>query len=526
MASIQSLITLGNQKKYEFHFDFGEEENNKILNDSKERENFIKKWKEKISQSLNININNLIFTNLHHGSVGVDVSIMEGTKKDEEALLALQGKNHIKKVEEKPMLEALQLSPDILDPEGDRNQGWGINEKRGGEKYIPPINGWYGIGLKIKDKYDNGDMSWIDYRNNKGEFAIAYLGINNILNEKGKIVEHLNNVSKNITTTINEKLYKDDDDIRTGILNSYLFSSKCGDGVCLFQNPEYAENSAGIIDILGFRIKIILMCRVNSQKIRQPRNCPECWILNPSTNEIRPYRILLKKIPVSPLASSNRIITTISPINYIISAIKSNNISFYNLYDEKRFEKYKKIDEQNITKEQFAIRLYTSNYYGFINEYLRTEKILDTFKGIEGHFSENDIKSWIYCLQLALKNNKNVENNTVVYRGITTFKFPDGIGIGSKFYFREFFSTSLRKKVALSFISNNPKNGTLMIITIKNNGIDGHPNYCFFVKDLSCFKGEEEIIISCHCYFVVDNIIHQNNLDVVYLSCEGYLLDE
>ena len=37
-----------------------------------------------------------------------------------------------------------------------------------------------------------------------------------------------------------------------------------------FQNPKYAENSAGIIDILGYRMKIIIMCRINPKKIRQP----------------------------------------------------------------------------------------------------------------------------------------------------------------------------------------------------------------------------------------------------------------
>ena len=64
-----------------------------------------------------------------------------------------------------------------MDSEGDRNKGWGINEKRGGEEYIPPLDGWSGIGLKVKGKYDKGDDTWLDYKNKKGEFAIAYLVI-------------------------------------------------------------------------------------------------------------------------------------------------------------------------------------------------------------------------------------------------------------------------------------------------------------------------------------------------------------
>ena len=74
------------------------------------------------------------------------------------------------------------------------------------------------------------------------------------------------------------------------------------------------------------------MCRVNSKKIRQPKNFRECWILNPTPDEVRPYRILIKKVPISPLAGAlnDKIVTTISPINYILSAIKSNDLSFHN----------------------------------------------------------------------------------------------------------------------------------------------------------------------------------------------------
>ena len=146
------------------------------------------------------------------------------------------------------------------------------------------------------------------------------------------MIEDLGNISQNIDM-IKNKLYRTDINLRKinigkkiiggigmvlslslAIINfplglevfrsSFLYqiSDNCGDGVSFFQNPKYAENSDGFIDILGFRIKIILMCRVNPKKIRQPKNFPECWILNP--DEIRPYRILIKKIPISPLTGA------------------------------------------------------------------------------------------------------------------------------------------------------------------------------------------------------------------------------
>ena len=51
---------------------------------------------------------------------------------------------------------AVKISRNNLDPNGNRIDGWGVGEKRGGRDYDPPI-GWIGIGLKICGKYDNGD---------------------------------------------------------------------------------------------------------------------------------------------------------------------------------------------------------------------------------------------------------------------------------------------------------------------------------------------------------------------------------
>ena len=83
--------------------------------------------------------------------------------------------------------------------------------------------------------------------------------------------------------------------------------NKCGEGVCVFQNPDYEENSAGTIDVPGYKIKILLMCRVNPKSIRQPQLFPEVWIVNPE--DIRPYRILIKKIPTSEMTDEKNTLT-------------------------------------------------------------------------------------------------------------------------------------------------------------------------------------------------------------------------
>ena len=96
-----------------------------------------------------------------------------------------------------------------------------------------------------------------------------------------------------------EQTYKEDKDLRNP-------SQKCGNGIYLFQDPKIAENTAGIINIGGVTYKVLLMCRVNPNRIRQPEGFKDCWILNPSPFEIRPYRILIKKIYKSSLAGASQ----------------------------------------------------------------------------------------------------------------------------------------------------------------------------------------------------------------------------
>ena len=113
---------------------------------------------------------------------------------------------------------------------------------------------------------------------------------------------------------------------------------------------------------------------------------------------------------------------------------------------------------------------------------------------------------------------KKVDDNTIVYRGIDC-KLPDNVREGSKFYFREFISTSQDKEIGEIYANA----GTLFIIKIKNNGTNGHLNYCLDISDLSDIQDEEEILISCHCYFSVTKIRRgeEGNYDEVELDYYG-----
>ena len=526
LASMQSFFSLGTQNKYELHFDFGEEENENILNSPKKQKEFLRKYKKIISSELKINKHNLIFKDVHRGSLGVSSLPLEESEKTGNAMGNLEGKFNIKKVEEKPLLETLQISPKILDEQGNRFSHWGINEKRGGEDYIPPEANWRGYGLKVLGLYDNGNNDWLDYQNKQGEFAIAYMGINNVLGKSSKMIEKLNIYSKKVKSIEKKNSFMNDLNVRRS--GSFIKKDKyktCGSGVYLFQNPEYAENYAGIINISGYQVKVILMCRVNPKKIRQPENFKECWILNPTPDEIRPYRILIKIVPVSPLTDSYFLTVTAEPVDYILDLFGLNDFSFYKYKKDEKYKDFSYIEKQDLKNDKFVLRIYSADlFYKSINGYLRDKTNLEKEPELS-YMPLEHIKSCIFCIQESLRKNKSVKDDTIVYRGITKYRLPKDLGIGSKFYFREFISTSRDREQAEKFIDyeGNIRKGTLLIIKLKNNS---RRNYCFDICNYSCIPSESEILISSFCNYMITGIErNENGFDIVNLDCEGFLLD-
>lgn len=559
LALFQSFLSLRKYSKYELHFDFGKRKNMEILNEPK---NFLEEWKKIISEKLNIDENNFIFTDVRPGSVSVSLAFLNKAIEEVKKMIdGLKEFNEITKIDEKPIIEVIKLNPEILDKAGNRYKGWGINEMRGGEKYLPPLNNWYGIGLKVRDKYDDGNNAWLGYKNQAGEYSIAYLGIDDeIIEDKNSSINITDSISSkssidneiiedksssiNITDSLISKSYINDINIRKkSDKNENKFEKekkeKCGDGICLFQNPDFAENSASFIDVPGYQIKIIFMCRINPKNIRQPLSFKDCWIINP--NEIRVYRILIKKIPTSPLTEDiNTLKLLIKPDRDYIANLKIKDYSFNKKANEEKFKDINNFRNNKISSDDlFVIRLYSSIYYVFINSYIRNGEVKKQIKTKEKRdeknriisesktflgFNEAELKSWIRCLQLALSRNKNVDENTVVYRGVKV-KFPKNIGIGTKFYLKEFLSTSTEKNFAEDWIKYN---GTIMIITLKNNGANGHPNYCYYIEDITYTKNQKEVLISSHCYFTITGIKRgkENELDYINLICEGFLFSD
>ena len=70
----------------------------------------------------------------------------------------------------------------------------------------------------------------------------------------------------------------------------------CGNGVYFAPEINVAENYAEKFKLGGFKedIKFVIMARVNPYRTREPDNCPNNWVLNATTKDIRQYRLLVK----------------------------------------------------------------------------------------------------------------------------------------------------------------------------------------------------------------------------------------
>ena len=268
-------------KKYIFTFDFGEERNLTMLNNSDEQEHFNEKLQYQLKALLKIKSasKNIIITNPREGPYIITAIIKQSNfneLNEEQIFNSLKHSetfNMIQKVEKTILLNGCKLNRVMFDQDGDNFGNWGIDEKRGGKDYIPPI-GWMGYGLRVLDRYDNGNNDWIDYNNNPDEWAVAYhgmgIGINGDINN-------------------NNLKYKKSKDI-------YHQGQKVEEGIYMTQDPSIIEQYCSNYDLQGKKYKIAIMCRIMPEKIRCPEEEKNFWVINGTENEVRPYRILIKEI--------------------------------------------------------------------------------------------------------------------------------------------------------------------------------------------------------------------------------------
>ena len=506
LAAIQFIFSgLISKKKFKILFNFTENEILCIKVQGEEyKKTLIGEWKETISKKLKVNKKLLILTNLREEenkyymdlAFNPDVTNINTIEENSIKQKLIGGK--IQDCKMIPLLEGCRLSSNIFDPNynsfysknNNNNTNNNNNQKRGKEDYIPPYD-WAAYGINISGKYDFGDNTWLGNNNQEGEFAVAYYGVNNLFHKNMQMIQNIISFMGNLESG---KTFMDQINIRKP-------GEKCMEGAYFYKNPEIAENSSEIINIGGFDYKIMFMCRVNSKKIRQPESFPELWILSPTPDEIRPYKILIKKIAKSSLANASQ-----QNIKMSLSAPPSSYYQILQTKDESHFNK----NNSGISNLDFVLKEYTGSMFSYVNNYLRD--------GVIPNNNITDVNSTVWCLHKAItQNNSNVQNGIILYRGVCK-KLPNNIGIGTRFFFPEFISTSKDINVAKSFGGS----GTLMYIKVENNGINGKKVYCRDVSGISNYPSEQEILFTSYCRFRVTKIEKSGGWDIMHLTCEGH----
>ena len=295
-TTVQFLVNgMYNFKKYIFHFDFGEEINNELIKNTKKQTHFNLKLKKKLLSLLKLQKNDIIMCNPRNGSYEITAIIKQNTfyQLSEEQLFQELSKDptfsNIKQVEYNILLSGCKLNPYMLDSRGDnKDGGWGINETRGGKPYYPP-QGWIGYGLRVLDRFDNGDNTWLDYRNiSDNEWAVAYHGVGSLLSGS-QIINAVNNMAFNSFQSANGQGYKNSNDV-------FHLGEKVGEGVYVTPQPNVMENHCGIINCGDKNYKVGIMTRVKPKLIRCPSEKQDYLVINGTDNEVRPYRILIKEV--------------------------------------------------------------------------------------------------------------------------------------------------------------------------------------------------------------------------------------
>ena len=293
LTSMQFLVNgMSDKNKYDLHFELGNDKNSLLLNDENERKKFHDKLRKKLSNEYNIKEEDIIITFPRKGSYQVTVIFKseDFELNEDELLKKFQNEKEelgkLKSIQKGIIIDGCILNHNMLDYRGNnKDGGWaGKGEKRGGEEYIPPT-GWTGYGLKVYDVY--GDNTWLGMNNSKGEWCVAYHGVARGCGSK--------EVSR-ITGLITKSGFKPSSSGKATYDPDLRHPGKtCGLGVYCSPDISYAGSYAGITEFNGEKYKCVLMLRLNPEKIRQSTSWPKEYILEPTTDEIRPYRILLKK---------------------------------------------------------------------------------------------------------------------------------------------------------------------------------------------------------------------------------------
>ena len=268
----------------------------------KKKKESINHWLEDISKDFNILQKDKVINTLEaginlHFLLRVNECKKNKTKKDsfqEEKINIDFDINVIEYMQDKQRLEELTneylikeccCDPKYLDSKGNTYFYYSQkNNKRGGENYNIPV-GWTAFGLEVLKRYGNDD--WLANDGRKGEWAVAYHGFGGRM--RGAELKSL------IKTIVHDNLRPGSGQACEYNKDKRHPGKKCGVGVYITPNIDVALDYSGFLPLGNKIYNIVIMVRVNPKYIREAEGSKEYWIVNGKTEQLRPYRLLIKE---------------------------------------------------------------------------------------------------------------------------------------------------------------------------------------------------------------------------------------
>ena len=152
---------------------------------------------------------------------------------------------------------------------------------------------WMGFGIEVTERYH--DQEWLSSDGSPGEWAVAYHGFGCRMQSS--------QIKSIIKTIIHDNLKPGSGQACAGYPDRRHKGQNCGNGVYVTPNINVAFGYAGFITLGQKNYKLVIMVRVNPSYIREPTTQPDYWIVDGKTNQLRPYRLLIKEIGNRPYNS-------------------------------------------------------------------------------------------------------------------------------------------------------------------------------------------------------------------------------
>ena len=297
---LREIAHLIEEKKMRIYIKFSAEKFVQGL--SKKNKESINHWLEDISKDFNINQKDKVI-NAFEANINLNFLLLankiknqenEGNEKnhnyenkiDINVIDYIQDKQKLEELTTQYLIEECECDPKYLDSKGNTFFYYQPeNCLRGGERYNVPI-GWIGFGFEVLNRYENDH--WLGKDGKEGEWAVAYHGF-------GK--SYLgDNLKKLIKTIVHDNLRPGSGQACSGSYDKRHPGQLCGNGVYITPNINVAHGYAGILPLGKKNYNIIIMVRVNTKYIREPESAQDYWIVDGNSNQLRPYRLLIKEI--------------------------------------------------------------------------------------------------------------------------------------------------------------------------------------------------------------------------------------